>query len=429
MTWRKSLSLFALALAVPLAAQDTQPSSRPAEGPGRGWVLERVERLDADDYDARESAMRELLGAGTTIEATLKEAVGQGSPERQARVSEILSRLRRRTESRSFESRATAVTLKMTERPLSEVYRKWSDASRTKLFTETVRVDPAKLVTLNVEQEPMLKALDTVAEAAGSIFQWDSRRKGYQLMPTSARQGPVAYAGPVRVALSSLQITRSTSFTLPATTSVSLNGNIDVEPGLPLFGLITPFRVTEALDDKGRTIGPPDVRQNEYMQRTPDGQRSWWNVQLSAPEPDAKLLKRLKVACRLLVAEETAVVEITEPKADAAISFGDAALRVVVETVETKGEATSLVLKVEAPIPEGPIPAMSRNQGTDIRVEAFAADGQLLELSGWGTSGTPQSVRWSATVKGGAPAMLKISAPTRVSEVLFEPVFEDLSLP
>jgi hypothetical protein len=141
------------------------------------------------------------------------------------------------------------------------------------------------------------------------------------------------------------------------------------------------------------------------------------------------LIKRLKVACRLLVAEETAVVEITEPKADAAISFGDAALRVVVETVETKGEATRPRAQGGGSGSRGPHPAMSRDRGTDIRVEAFAADGQLLELSGWGTSGTPQSVRWSATVKGGAPAMLRISAPTRVSEVLFEPVFEDLSLP
>lgn len=429
MMWRKSLSLFVLTVALPLAAQETRPDSRPADGPGRGWVIERVERLDADDYDSRESAMRELLAAGTAIEEVLKESSGQGSPERQARVAEILSRLRRRTESRAFAPRATEINLKLTERPLSEAYRRWSEASRAKLFTEAVRVDPSKSVTFDIEREPMLKVLDAIAESSGSMFQWDTRRKGYQLMPVSARQGPIAYAGPVRVALSSFQITRSTSFTLPATTSVSLNGNIDVEPSLPLFGLITPFKVTEAIDDKGRSIGPPDLRQNEYMQRTPDGQRSWWNVQLAAPESDAKSLKRLKVACRLLVAEETAVVEIAEPKSDSTVSFGDAALRVVVESMETKGESTSVVLKVEAPAPEGPIPAASRNQGTDIRVEAYAADGQLLDLSGWGTSGTAQSVRWSATIKGASPALLKVSVPTRVAEVVFEPVFEDLPLP
>ncbi len=397
--------------------------------PDRSWILARVARLDAEDYDARETAMRDLLSAGVAIEDILRSEVGRGSPERQARVGEILSRLRRHTESRAVRPTATEVTIRLTDRPVSEALRRWSDASKASVFLENSRVDEGKLITLDLDRVPMLKALDVIGEATGSTFQWDPRRRGYSMIPSQARLGPIAYAGPIRVSLQSLQITRSTTFTTPSMTSVSLNGMIDIEPGWPLFGIVTPFRTLEALDDKGRSLTNTTNRQTEYLQRTPDGQRSWWNVQLSAPEPDARSIKRLKIACRLLVADEMAVVDITDPKSDPVTTFGDALLRVVVETAETNEEVTALTLRIEAPQPDGPIPAASRAQGVEARVEAAAADGSRVEFTSFGTSPIPKGVRWSANFKGPLPASLRISVPIHLVEVPFEPIFEDLPLP
>jgi hypothetical protein len=79
----------ALKVPVALVAEYTQPSPKPA-ATMVGRVKEVVEKLNADDWKARDAAQKELVAMGASIAPILKDLKANQPPEAQQRIDDVL---------------------------------------------------------------------------------------------------------------------------------------------------------------------------------------------------------------------------------------------------------------------------------------------------------------------------------------------------
>jgi hypothetical protein len=414
----RTLVLF-LAAAPAFAQTPDPPASRPARP-----VVEIIADLDADDFDRRERATEELVRLGADARAALEAARTEGSLERRLRIDALLARLG--SSSGAASRRSARITLDLKSRPLREACEALAAASGYAVRSATP-ADGERLVDVQCEDAPFFAALDALAAAAGAQQFRDPRDGVYVLRVSAEKGGPATYVDGLRVALSSISVTRMTRFGSAASSSAFIQLQVDAEPGAGILGLLAPITVAEATDEQGRSLLPKEKQQVNYVQRFDPAGRVPAAAMLSPPESDAKTLKKLRFDLKVVVPEQTAEVEIASPRADPENPRGDGALRVTIEEWREGDDGIAVRLTIERPVAEGAGPPNSNI--SDDQVTFVDAEGGRVQPKTSGAKNLGARADYHAELPKGSYASLRVSSLVKFAVRGVSATFEEIALP
>ncbi len=337
------------------AAQDTRPTSRPA--PSDAEIAAAIGDLDAESFARREAATAVLLNAGEAARMRLREAAESDSLERSTRAQNILAQIGVRAESRRAHADATLVTFQAESRPLSEVAAKLASEARY-----PVRVSAGgsgdRPVSVTWRDTPFFEALDQLARAAGLGVNRDPRDNTFILEPAVEKPPPTAYAGPVRVSLTMMSVTRQIRFGGQAFVSATLQLRVDAEDRVDTLGMLSPLTPAEITDDRDRSLmlAGQQASQSTYVVRSDSRRQIQTFIQMQSPEPDAKAIKKLRFNVPLILPEELFEAKLTEltPSPNPAASQGN--FRVWIEDWTETAEKRSVRISLDRPAADGPLP-------------------------------------------------------------------------
>jgi hypothetical protein len=404
-----------------LAAQESARTSRPGEVPAL------IQQLDSDDFSVREEATKRLGELGEAARAALLAAREAGSLERRMRIGQILEGFGARAASRPARREPTLVSLNATNRPLSEVC---ADLSLQSGHLVRMRGGENSLVTLALKDAPFFQAVDLACAQTGRRIGWDQRERGLVIEPTAERAEPVAYAGPLRVALVMLVLNRQIRFAGgTASGSASVQIRLDAENRSQALGVMMPIAVTEALDDRNRSLrfgdGGAVQPSSRYVQRCDQNRRLQTFVPMAIPETDAKAISRLAFTLSTILPTELYEADIANPEEGS--EAGQGAFRVSIEEWKDGPAQRDVRLAISRPaIASGPAPMGSVQEDL---VTFFAADGQPImpttTASGGGTSFT-YTATMPLTPK---VARVRVSSLKQFEIAELPVVFTDVPLP
>lgn len=412
-----------LAQPPPAAAQETRPETRP------GDLSRLIEQLDSDEFATREQATRQLMAMGAGAREALRAAREAGSLERRARIETVLQGMDVFAASRPARKEATRVTIEADGKPLSQVLAALSASSGNQVRTRP-GADPS--VTLTARDVPFFDALDRLCAATGRRIGWDMRERGLMLDPATEKAEPVAYAGPLRVSLVVLMLSRTLRFAGGADPQgyANLQIRVDAEERSQALGIMMPIRVKEFLDDQKRSLKYGDsagqqLQQSQYLQRTDQRRQLQCLVQMSAPQPDAKAIARLEFTLSVLLPTELYEAEIGNP--DAGSEAGEGPFHVTIEEWKENGAQREVKLAITRPfVTNGAVPGQPVQ---DDVVTFYGTDGQVIAPLTAGIGGG-SGVAYSATLPASAKVgRVRVSCLKQFEAVEFPVVFENVQLP
>jgi hypothetical protein len=412
-----------LAQAPPAAAQETRPQTRP------GDLARLIEQLDSDDFATRERATRELMAMGAGAREALRAAREAGSLERRARIETVLQGIDVFASSRPARKEATRVSVEADGKPLSQVLAALS-ASSGNLVRTRPGADP--VVTLTVRDVPFFEAIDRICAATGRRIGWDMRERGIMLDPAAEKGEPVVYAGPLRISLVAMMLSRTIRFAGGADPQghANLQIRVDAEERSQALGVLMPIRVKEFLDDQKRSLRWGDgagqqVQQSQYLQRTDQRRQLQCFIQMSAPQPDVKTIARLEFTLAVILPTELYEAEIGNP--DAGAEAGEGAFHVTIEDWKENGAQREVKLAITRPFVTNA--ALPGQPIQDDVVTFHGTDGQLVTPVSTGMGGGSGLVYTAALPIGAKVGRIRVSCLKQFEIVEFPVVFENVRLP
>ena len=277
----------------------------------RDRVLQLVDRLDAGNKQAQDTAQASLIKLGPKILPLLPDAAAAKTPERKQRLEKIRTTLKEMQP--DITTAASKVTIKGKGIRLSEALQQLQKQTgnsvtdmREQLGTEVT--NPA--IDLDILGKTFFEALDAITRLGEVTSTYATGDGTVGIMaggamdaapgsPAPKKVEPmVQYIGPFRVELKGLSINRD--YTTGATT-----GNIQLEaawePRLRPMLLKLDYEKLKILDDRKKEVAPQvNMESNEVVVR-PENPSSEINLNITAPDRDAKKLASLKVKAELTI--------------------------------------------------------------------------------------------------------------------------------
>ncbi|MCH8923286.1 MAG: hypothetical protein IIA67_09090 [Planctomycetes bacterium] len=197
---RICLNLTVLLMAWLAGAADTSRGQEPDENPR---VARLIKRLGSPSFVQRRRAGAELARLGEAGRRQLEKAAESDDPEVRLRADRLLKKLKLR-EMWS----ASIVQVEADEQPASAVIRSVAGQSGNLLDVgEQFRIFNDKKITLDYRQGSFWQVIDDVCQRSGNYVRphYDTRKPGLVVVAGKPGKFPKAYAGPLRVRLTTAQ--------------------------------------------------------------------------------------------------------------------------------------------------------------------------------------------------------------------------------
>jgi hypothetical protein len=306
--------------------------SAPADDPADAVTL--IGRLGAESLDDRVAAYKALESKSAAVLPALRAAAGTSDMRVRSRVLALIESIGRQIEADRF-TRPTMIQLDFRTRPLGEVIdvlnHRYDLALRLLLDPEPPRGvmnndarGPERLWELRAREIrtraaqplPFWEAMDRLCEAGALRYGISPRhvfgagQGSVILIADRTGRGPVADFGPFRVQIIGAHPVFARDFPVdPALAGRGAKppgaGNLTVrlavlpEPGLMLRrnGAVS---ITEAIDDRGRSLAPGSPAQldsgpaNRSHQASDEGDAIQVDAVFAAPNPPATVIRRLR---------------------------------------------------------------------------------------------------------------------------------------
>jgi hypothetical protein len=308
-----------VALAAVLGAVAAQKPDGP---PAEPVPVERlVGQLGSLDYRTRQAAARALEARGAEALPALRRAAGSADPEARRRITALTQAIER-----AALVAPKRVTLKLDDRPLKQAV---ADLARQSGYRVELSAGPdleKSRLTVRADNVTFWEAVDRIAlpGGLGGIAFGGEGDSAITLQRSETFNAFVSYQGAFRLSAETIgrQTTRNLALRRrPAgdepdgSDQLTLTVAVMSEPKLPMLGTGA-ARVTEAEDDRGQSLLPPEEPPAEGPPdrvTLPEGQRTFsetTQVTLGRPSPGARTVKRVKgtVPVLLLLAQRPAAV-------------------------------------------------------------------------------------------------------------------------
>ncbi|MAG56708.1 MAG: hypothetical protein CMJ83_10495 [Planctomycetes bacterium] len=371
-------------------------SALDAQPPEQAELQTLLDRLTSEDFGARERASDRFVALGAPARDFLTKMRKTLGLEARLRVDAILARLGTETTRKTGKVTATLVSIELVEVPLAEAAARIGATVGAKIrYGNQPRVvkpggqQPAQKpqpppggavpISFKVQRVPFFEALDRFCKLANCTYHTDYASGDIILNPSGQKgAGPVVYAGPLRIAATSLSVTRQTRFVGASTSNANLQVRIDIEPGAPIIGFLSPISGAQAKDDKGNVISFRAWQGQRYLQNVSRNRQLYQSLAMDPPAVDAKKLVEISIPIEMVTPAEMIGAELTSLQPAAPDAPGESPLHLRVDSLTTQNDHQILTLSFEAPPAQGPGDLRAVPQHEEI--EIWDVKGQRVEV-------------------------------------------------
>jgi hypothetical protein len=296
-----------------LAITTTATTTQPAVSPG---ILQLIDQLNADDWRSRQSAEDRLVAIGESVRGPVSQVCLNGSPEQRTRGPAILARL-----DVALANRPTLITLHMKNANPHDVFAEIGRQAAIDVgfsppnLWGKLRGVPFSPVNIDLDQQPFWAAVAQVSQLTATRMQMMNFGNGNKLTVCQSNPGEDWLAGPRsdqgQFIVMPERIDRNQSIAFspaPLKTSTSaIQLKLLVDPKVTVTRVVYRAKLTQATDDKGHSLLPPDdgpaFRGFQGFQEGP-GLTFELNSPLVFPENAGSKLSCLKGIISVLVASQ-----------------------------------------------------------------------------------------------------------------------------
>lgn len=422
-------ALAAVLTALPLAAQPPEADDPRSDQPLR--VARLVRQLGASDYAQRISARDELAQLGSPSRPELLIAAKSTHLETALAARELLHRLDLQALWQGSPGQFVAQ-----QQPAAEVLAKLAEASGNRVLIGDQFGSFQNLpVTLDAAERSFWAALDEVCRQTGNHVRphYDANNPGLVVLSGDAGKYPLAYAGPVRAAVTSARRQFIEEFDYRGlaseqTHSFQLNMQMMWEDRFRLVAYRSQPELMEATTDTGVALSSTQSTGNGWNVAGSGTRQLALNLRLSPPPVAAASLDVLRLRWGLIAVGDLTTVDVDLGQPAASIVRDGMELRV--DQVQTMGARCELTLTIirDLVAPE-PVEVLFQENG----FELFDAQGRPYRQQGQTNNLTDEGVRLRVSFAGAAPdsspQRLRVTYPRLRSQHDLEITWRGVPLP
>lgn len=310
--WRLSP---AATLAVGLLAWPAAQAQEPA---APAHVARLVRNLGSVDFTERQDADRELARLGNEGRAALEAAASSTDPEIRLRAKNLLERLKVRDLWAGAE-----INFRSADQSASQVLAAFAEQSGNHILTgDQYGTFVEGKLNLTMEQKPYWEAIDDVCRLTGNHLRphYDVQTPGVVVAAGKPGKHPVAYAGPLRVQITSarrvfVEELDYEDLTSALTHTFQINLQMMWEDRFRLVGYCSQPELVSAVTDSGEQVGATLPSGNSWNVTAAGTRQISANIRLNPPPVKARSLERLTLKWGLVAVGDMATLEVRDVQA------------------------------------------------------------------------------------------------------------------
>ena len=405
-------------------------------------VLQLVERLGADKVEARDTATASLIKLGPKALPLLPDPATVTSAERKERLGRVRAALAEKQAEVNTGASTVTITgkgIRLSE-ALQQLQKQTGNAItdlREQLGTEVT--NPA--LDVNVRDKPFFEALDHIARLAevttnfgtgdGSIgIMAGASMAPAPGMAASKAKPLILYSGPFRIELQQVSLSRDFQ---AGTALANVKLEAAWEPRLRPMLLKLKADEMKVVDDRKKEVKPQVSDESNEVVLRPENPAAELNINLEAPERDAKKIGSLVVKAEVTIPAGIKTFKFPSlAQKDVTVKQGDVSL--TFEDVEIDEQVWKVNVTLVYP-GEGPAFESYRQGLFNNRIWLQRADGSRFEHNGGfnstGSDGGKLGFEYLFVDAPGKPAeyQLVYETPSKVITIPLEFEFKDVILP
>ena len=355
-------------------------AAQPPDPIGADSVSTLVKSLSAPDFRVREDAATALASRGPDVAAELQQ-LRSGLPlEAQLRIDQVLKRLVSRDAPRPVG--APKFSRVFSQTPVNDILKWLTTVGGTEVAfrAQGSGIEPHRTASITLEKATFFEALDKLCAQEELVYYRDYRSGGFLLSSGTPPKQPVRYAGGLRIALTSVSVTRSTQFRTNPSTTAHLGVRIDLPDRLLIPGMVGPIAPKAIVDEKDRSLLSQAPAPNHYLMKANQQRQFNSTLRMEPPEKDAQWIRRLEFELPMVWPTATLIDVIHDPtpptENDTALSIGPLGLQVLEWQTTTNGQM-QLKIGFRSVLPEGDSPTRIQIPAT-ARIEILNEQGSLI---------------------------------------------------
>jgi hypothetical protein len=405
-------------------------------------VLQLVDRLGADKVEAREAATTSLIKLGPKVLPLLPDPASVTSVERKERLGRIRAALAEKLAELNTGPSKVTVTgkgIRLSE-ALQQLQKQTGNAItdlREQLGTEVT--NPA--LDLDLRDKPFFEALDQIARLAEVTTNFATGDGSIGIMAgASMAQAPdkpapkakplILYSGPFRIELQQVSLSRDFN---AGTALANIRLEAAWEPRLRPMLMKLKADEMKVLDDRKKEVKPQVAAESDEVVLRPENPSAELNINLEAPERDAKKIGSLVVKAEVTIPAGIKTFKFPSlAQKDVTVKQGDVSL--TLEDTEIDEQVWKVNVTLVYP-GEGPAFESYRQGLFNNRIWLQRADGSRFEHNGGfnstGSDGGKLGFEYLFVDAPGKPAdyQLLYETPSKVITIPLEFEFKDVILP
>jgi hypothetical protein len=425
-----------------LTSEQPARAQAAADAAFKDRVLQLVERLDADKIEARDAATASLIKLGPNALPLLPDPATVTSAERKERLGRVRAALAEKQAELNTGASKVTVTgkgIRLSE-ALQQLQKQTGNAItdlREQLGTEVT--NPA--LDLDVKDKPFFEALDQIARQAEVTTNFSTGDGSIGIMagasmarapgtPATKAKPLVLYTGPFRIELQQVSLSRDFQ---AGTALANLRLEAAWEPRLRPMLLKLKADEMKIVDDRKKDVKPQVAEESDEVVLRPENPSAELNINLEAPERDAKKIVSLVVKAEVTIPAGIRTFKFPSlAQKDVTIKQGDVSL--TLEDTEVDEQVWKVNVTLIYP-GEGPAFESYRQGLFNNRIWLQRADGSRFEhnagFNNTGSDGGKLGFEYLFADAPGKPAdyQLVYETPSKVITIPLEFEFKDVILP
>jgi hypothetical protein len=419
-----------------------QAQTATADAALRDRVLQLVERLSAPTPEARDAAAASLIKLGPKALPLLPDPATAKTEQQKQLLQRVRDGLRAQED--EVNTGASRVTISGKGIRLSEALQQLQKQTgnsitdiREQLGTEVT--NPA--LDLDLKDKTFFEALDEIARLADVSATFSTGDGSIGIMggasadkapdaPAPSAKRLIEYSGPFRIELHQVSLSRDFS----AAQAVALaRFEIAWEPRLRPMLMKLQVEGVKVVDDRKKEVKPQIANESDEIVIRPENPAAEVNLNLDAPDRDAKKLVSVKVKTEMTIPAGIRTFKVPSLAAkDVTVKQGDVSLTLEDTEVDEQTWKVNVVLSYPG---EGPAFESYRQGLFNNRLWLQRADGSRFEHNGGfsntGSDGGKLGFEYLFVDAPGKPAdyQLIYETPSKVITVPLEFEFKDVPLP
>jgi hypothetical protein len=399
----------------------------------RDRVTQLVERLGSDKPEARQAALASLTKLGPKILPLLPDPASLPAGDRREQVEKLRNALRKAED--EINPGASRITIEGKGIRLTEALQQLQKQSGNPItdMREQLGADATNpAIDLQIRDKPFFEAFAEVAKLAEVEMEFYSGDGSIGIKPAmaGAARPPIQYSGPFRVELKQIGLARD----FEAGTSVAnLQFETAWEPRLRPMLLKLRSDEIKVVDDRGREVKPQTAMESEEVVVRPENPVAEINLNLQAPDRDAKTLKSLRVKADLTIPAGIRVFRFPS-LAQQNVTSKQGDVSVTLQDVEVEEQTWKVHVELNYP-GEGPAFESYRQGLFNNRLWLQRQDGSRFEHNGgFNSTGSDGGKLGFEYLFVDAPGKLSdyrlvYETPSKVITIPLEFEFKDVPLP